>query len=229
MKSIRTRFFLPVILVAGLISCPGTLLCQETFQVSPVQPKAAPFKDLQQPSPKPKPGAVRPPDASVYRLLPGDTIDMKVYQEEELDTQVRIGEDGKAGFPLIGRVVLRGLSTEEAAARIRETYMIDYLVDPLVSVSIFKFGDSRFTILGQVKQPGLYKYPSNQKIDVLQAIAMAGGLTRIGSHKKITVKRTVAGKEQVTRLNVKDMADKQSKQIFAIQTGDVISVGESFF
>jgi protein involved in polysaccharide export with SLBB domain len=164
-----------------------------------------------------------------YRIHIGDLIEMKVLQEAELTRLARVDKDGTANLPLIGDVYVIEASVQQAADRIRKLYMKEYLVNPLVSVTVAEFGKSNFTILGQVKRPGYYLYPSNTDINLLQAIAMGGGYTRIGSPSKITIKRVVAGKEQVVKLNGKQMAKEESSKIVAIRSGDTVSIGESLF
>jgi len=164
-----------------------------------------------------------------YRIHIGDLIEMKVHQEGELTRVARVDKDGTANMPLIGNVYVLGASVQRAADRIRKLYMKEYLVNPLVSVTVTEFGKSSFTILGQVKRPGYYLYPSNRDINLLQAIAMAGGYTRIGSPSKIVIKRMVAGREQVVKLNGKQMAKEANSEIVAIKSQDTISVGESLF
>jgi protein involved in polysaccharide export with SLBB domain len=88
---------------------------------------------------------------------------------------------------------------------------------------------SRFSIMGQVASPGIYELPAEGTIPFAEAIAMAGGYTRIASKSKITVKRTAGGQEQVFKINGKDQEAGDKKLTFRVQSGDVINVGESWF
>lgn len=172
----------------------------------------------------------RPQAAEAKHLLrAGDAIDVQVFGEEDLHVKGQLDPSGSIGFALIGKVKLKGQTAEQAARTIRELYMQDYLVDPLVSVQVVEFSKNRFTILGQVQAPGVYTYAVSEKINMLQAIAKAGGYTRIGQPKKIVVKRTVHDKETIIRLNAKAMANKAGQEIFEIQPEDTITVGETVF
>jgi polysaccharide export outer membrane protein len=71
--------------------------------------------------------------------------------------------------------------------------------------------------------------PEREKITLLDAIAMAGGYSRIADPAKITLKRKEGGREKIVRLNAKAMAKDERVDSYEIQPGDVITVGESIF
>jgi len=121
-----------------------------------------------------------------------------------------------------------GLSPQAASEAIRTRLAKDYLVNPQVSVTVFEYGKRRFAVLGEVQKAGTYDMPEREKITLLDAIAMAGGYTRIADPGKVTLKRKENGKETIVRLNAKKMARNELAS-FEIQPGDVITVGESLF
>lgn len=164
-----------------------------------------------------------------YRLQTNDLIQVKVFQEDDLAITTRIAADGTIAFPLIGRVKVGGLSVAEAGRTIRDLLEKDYLVKPQVSLSLLEYTRQRFTVLGQVQKPGTFDYPVEQALNLLEAIGYAGGYTRIGEPKKVTVKRVTDGREVIYKLNAKDMAKGLRSKIFQILPGDVVSVDESLF
>ncbi|MEI9894345.1 MAG: polysaccharide biosynthesis/export family protein [Chthoniobacter sp.] len=166
---------------------------------------------------------------SAYVLAPNDMIDIKVFQEDDLAASLRVSPAGTIVFPLIGTVNVGGLTPQDAAAAIRTALARDYLVNPQVTVTVTEYGKRRFTVLGQVEKAGTYEMPERENLNLLDAIAMAGGYTRIADSAKIMLKRKVAGKESVMRLNAKVMARDAATAAFEIQPGDVITVGESIF
>jgi protein involved in polysaccharide export with SLBB domain len=165
-----------------------------------------------------------------YRISSNDVLDFKVFQEPDLDAEVRVAGDGTAIFPLIGSVTLAGKTVSEAAAMLRQHYLNGYLVNPQVSLIIQTYAKRTFTILGQVQKPGAYEIVGDQSIGLLEAIGMAGGYTRIADPGNITIRRTENGREQVYRVNAKH-AEKNAETInqYRTQPGDVITVGESIF
>ena len=164
-----------------------------------------------------------------YHLAVHDVVKVTVYQQEDLATTGRIGEDGCIQIPLIGVVEVAGKTAHQASAFIETLLKKDYLVHPEVSVSIVEFVKKRFTVLGQVKSPGSYEIGAGENVDVIQAVGMAGGFTRSASQGNIMVKRVAGGSEHVYKLNGKEMAHGDGTKSFRIMAGDTITVGESLF
>jgi len=169
------------------------------------------------------------PRSSNYNLRPHDMIEVKVFQEDDLTSTLRISKDGSVNFPLIGVVRVGGRSPQMAAAAIRDLLARDYLVNPQVSVTVRDFSKQRFTVLGEVQKPGAYELPDHDSIGLLEAIGMAGGYTRIAEPAKITLKRVINGTESVIRLNAKKMARDEESASVEIKPGDVVTVGERLF
>jgi|GEM_PF-521683 len=165
---------------------------------------------------------------SGYQLGTGDQISVEVFGEDDLRTAARLNSDGAVSLPLLGSVSLAGLTTSQAAARLIELYGRDYLVNPKVNVTLVGYAKRRFTVLGQVNRPGSYELPegSSEGIDILEAIAMAGGYTRIAAPERISVKR----RDQILRVDAKRLARSSgSKGGFRVEPGDTITVAESLF
>jgi protein involved in polysaccharide export with SLBB domain len=164
-------------------------------------------------------------------LLPGELIQIKVFQEPDLDTAVRIPGDGRVNFPLIGDVALSGQSVQQATRVIRDRLQARFLVNPQVSIAVLEPAKRLFTVLGQVQRPGTYRFPATeqQNLDLLQVIGIAGGYTRLADSGRITVKRRIDGSEKIFRLDGKRLARGESGEPFSIISGDVITVGERLF
>ena len=168
-------------------------------------------------------------EESNYQLAPGDMLHVKVFQEDDLESTLRISRDGTITFPLIGLAHVGGKSPQDAAAVIRTLLEKDYLVNAQVSVTVMEYAKRRYTVLGQVQKPGSYELPDREGVTLLEAIGMAGGYTRMADPARITLKRRAEGKETVFRLNAKSMASGASSSGFEIEPEDVITVGESMF
>ncbi|MDB6069070.1 MAG: sugar transporter [Verrucomicrobiales bacterium] len=160
-------------------------------------------------------------------LGPNDSIDVKVFQEPELDTKVTVSQDGKVSLPLIGEVAVGGQTISEASRLIATRYKQGYLVNPNVTVAMGEYAKRRFTILGAVNKPGAFFFPPGEGVSLLQAVGMAGGYSRIANASKITIKRGDAG--QPIKLDAKKMAKSGEASSYMIKPGDVIEVGESWF
>jgi protein involved in polysaccharide export with SLBB domain len=168
-------------------------------------------------------------DSGSYLLAPNDVVDIKVFQEDDLTSKLRISPRGTVTFPLIGVITIGGMTPQDAANAIRRALDKDYLVNPQVSVTVLDYGKRRYTVLGQVSKAGSYDMPERESVTLLDAIAMAGGYTRVADPSRITVRRKGDGKESVFRLNAKTMARDDRVLNFQVEPGDIITVAESIF
>ena len=157
-----------------------------------------------------------------------DTVEVRVFREEELTTMGQLSPDGTITMPLIGPVKIAGLSTDRAAAAITAKLKDGFLVNPQVSVTIEARVRRSITVLGQVQNAGVFELPPNRKLTVVEAIGMAGGATRIANTKKITLKRNTSGKPEVTILNLKDITSGKTADV-PLRDGDVLTIPESLF
>jgi polysaccharide export outer membrane protein len=154
-----------------------------------------------------------------------DHVEIRVFREDELTTRGQLSGDGTISMPLIGAVRLQGLTTDEAAAAITRKLADGYLVKPEVSVSIEARIRRTITILGQAQRPGVFEIPAHRQLTLVEAIGMAGGVTRIANAKKINLKRGSGGVEAV---NLSDITTGKGADI-PLRDGDVITIPESLF
>ena len=214
------------VLLVGLIS---PVFAQAPAPAAPAPAPAAPAAaaPAQQAAPASAPvSGVSAPAG--YVLSPNDQIAVEVFGEDDLRTNSRLNGEGNLSLPLLGSVRLSGLTLTQAAARLTEAYGKDYLVNPRVNVTLVSYAKRRFTVLGQVNRPGSYEMPegSPSGIDLLEAVAMAGGYTRIAAPERISVRRQTDAGDQVLRVNGKQAAKGAS---FRVVPGDTITIGESIF
>ncbi|RYD36068.1 MAG: polysaccharide export protein [Verrucomicrobiaceae bacterium] len=157
-------------------------------------------------------------------LTASDTIEVKVYQEPDLDAKGTISKDGKVVLPLIGQVSVAGLTTDGAARLIAVKYQDGYLVKPNVTVAVAQYARLRFTILGEVTRPNSYYFPEGEKqITLLQAIGLSGGYTRGANQSKITIKRG----NTIIKVDGSKLSD-EGASAYPVLPGDVVTVGRSF-
>lgn len=164
-----------------------------------------------------------------YILAPNDIVTVKVYQEDDLDAKVRISKDGSIVLPLLGQVTIGGKTREQAARLIRDLLAEKYLVNPQVSLDIAEYSKRRFTVLGQVQRPGTFEMPGDESVNLLQAISMAGGYTRLGAGNRVTVQRVDNGENKSIKLDADSMAKEKGVKIFEILPDDTITIGEKIF
>jgi protein involved in polysaccharide export with SLBB domain len=153
-----------------------------------------------------------------------DLLEVVVQRQPEFSITRRVANDGTLYTPILGQLALQGMTPEEAAGLIRERLMDGYLVNPDVTVIVVERAKKKFVILGQVKSPGYYSVPGDLQVTLIEAVAMAGGYTRISGNVKVT--RVVEGKEQVMEVNRKSSNEDST---FVVRAGDTIQVEESIF
>lgn len=126
-----------------------------------------------------------------YRIGPQDKITIEVFQVEELNHTARVNTQGFITMPLVGAVEVGGLTVEEAERHIEKVLSQKYLQDPHVTLSLSEFASQRITLEGWIKKPGIY--PLKGKTTLLQAMAMGGGVERLGDATEVVVFREIGG------------------------------------
>jgi protein involved in polysaccharide export with SLBB domain len=163
-----------------------------------------------------------------YILAAGDTLDLMVYKEADLNMRSKIARDGRVQLPLLGEVSVAGKTVREAQDYIKKLLNDDYLVDPQVYLNVVSYTQRKITLIGQVVRPGSYELQGNESLGILEAIGMAGGFTRIADSKNVTVKRIAGGKPETIKVNTKKLEDPKGGS-FQVLPGDIITVGESWY
>ena len=178
---------------------------------------------------RPAPAAPAQIASKGYVLSPNDLIHLKVYQEDDLESKVRLTPEGVANLPLLGGVKLGGKTVEEARIYIHNELAKDYLVSPHVELTVVEYAKRKFILFGEIQKPGAYEMPGEESINLLDAIAMAGGGTPKANLSKVTVVRKMGEEKKQFVLDAKAMAQDTKTKLFVILPGDTISVPESVF
>ncbi|MBJ7327822.1 MAG: SLBB domain-containing protein, partial [Chthoniobacterales bacterium] len=139
-----------------------------------------------------------------------------------------IARDGTVQLPLVREVALAGLTIRDARELLRGIYDKQFLVNPQVFMNVVKYAQRKFTIMGQVARPGSYELQGGERIDILEAIGLAGGFTRVADRGRVVIQRKENGSVSAIRANTKRMADGKEMPV-EVQPGDVITVTESWF
>jgi protein involved in polysaccharide export with SLBB domain len=230
LNRLRARILRQWLLVAFAISLlPGISLAQITPGSAASQPSS---------STTALPPAVSTPTSNIgvsapagYILSANDQVAVEVFGEDDLRANGRLNGEGNLSVPLLGSIHLAGLTLNQAASKLTGLYARDYLVNPRVNVMLVGYAKRRFSVLGQVNRPGSYEMPDGSPggIDLLEAIAMAGGYTRIAAPERVSVRRqTAAGGDQIFKVNAKRFT-RGSGGSFRVEPGDTVTVGESIF
>lgn len=159
-------------------------------------------------------------------LGPGDVIDVRVYNEPDLSATYQVGSDGSIQFPLIGRIEIARKSPAEAANAISDKLKTGYLRDPQVSIFVKEYNSKRIYVMGQVEKPGVFAYEDD--MNILRAIILAGGPTKLAAKSKVLLTRKTAEGESQIEVSIEDVGRGQAENI-PLKPGDIIFVPESIF
>ena len=162
-----------------------------------------------------------------YVLQPSDLIRVQIFQEEELNREVRISQEHTVNLPLIGSVELSGKTARQAEEMIRRLYDRDFLVNPQVNLIVIEYAPRNVFVSGSVLTQGVVPFPREQGLTLIDAISRAGGFSRLADKKHVTLKRTNAdGKPETFTINAEDLAKGDSTETWPLQPNDVITVPE---
>jgi polysaccharide export outer membrane protein len=157
-----------------------------------------------------------------YILRPGDVVNVTVWGEPELDRALLIRPDGGVSFPLAGNLPAAGETvaqlTNSITAKLKR-----YIPDPVVTVALQENLGNKIYVTGRVVKPGVYQI--NQDVDVLQAIALAGGLTPFADRDDIKILRREKGVERAIPFNFKQVQrGERLEQNIILHPGDTVLV-----
>lgn len=160
--------------------------------------------------------------AAGHRLVPSDTVQIKVVNQGDLDTQARVEQDGTITFPYVGRLRVSGM-TEDQVANIIKTALerADVVKQPQVLVSLVNFG-AQISVSGAVATPGLLSL--DRPTTLTQVIARAGGV-KDSAGNIVTLRRPAAGGEKVFHYDLKDLqSGKLNGNRIIVQNDDEVYV-----
>lgn len=166
-------------------------------------------------------------DIALYRIGALDKLNVTVFQVEDLTLkEVQVDAAGNLQLPLIGSMMVRGLTTQELAAQITDRLAASLLQNPQVSVTVTEAASQKVTVDGAVVEPGVFEMRGNTTL--LQAVAMAKGPSRVAALDRVAVFRTVDGQRMVAQYDLRAIRRGQAADP-QILGDDVVVVDTSGF
>jgi polysaccharide export outer membrane protein len=165
-----------------------------------------------------------PPAEKEYVIQSGDIISVRVWNQEGMSARARVRQDGKISLPFLNDVEVSGLTPTAAAKRI-QARLKEFIVNPVVNVSLEETRPVTVAVLGEVVHPG--NYPIDATSGVMHALALAGGMTPYASKDMILVIRQKPDGGTPLRIRFTYEALTQAKgraASFRLQSGDVVVV-----
>jgi len=164
-----------------------------------------------------------------YRIGPGDTLKVYVFQNEELSTTVPVRPDGKISTPLVEDMVAVGKSPSQLARDIEKS-LAEYVKTPKVNVVVMVAASvfSQVKVIGQVKTPQALPYRDG--MTVLDAVLAVGGLSQFAAGNRAHIVRTENGKQLEIKVKLDALVNSgDMKQNLPLKPGDVLVVPETRF
>lgn len=172
-------------------------------------------------TPQSLPPAAKPENKT---LGPGDVLDIRVRDQEDISGPYEVGENGLVRFPWIGDVEVRGKTGPEIAALIEEQLQAGWLKQPQVTVRVTERQNREVSVLGQVKEAGSYAYKAG--LTLMQAISQAGGMNPLAAPRRVKLIRETDKGRQTFEIDVTKILDSRA-QDFALEPGDIVFVPEA--
>ncbi len=150
-------------------------------------------------------GAQAPVHASLeeYKIGPKDLLEIRVFGLDELNSTVRVSQSGSITLPLLGEVVVAGMTKQILESRLSAMLEEKYLKNAQVTVFIKEYQSQRVAVIGAVKNPGTYELLGRQT--VLQMISQAGGLTDLAGGELFILRESKSGLSAHLDINLDEL------------------------
>lgn len=161
--------------------------------------------------------------SEAYRIQPGDVLTVSVWKEPDLQGDVLVRPDGGFTFPLAGEIAAEKMTLAQLQLAVARGLQ-KYLPDPSVTIALKQLGGNRIYVLGKVNRPG--EFPFSKPLDVMQAIALAGGMTPFAAANDIRILRRLSSGAQTAvsfRYGAVERGEDLSQNII-LQSGDTVVV-----
>jgi len=159
---------------------------------------------------------------SAYEVQPGDLLFISVWKEPELQKEVLVRPDGAFSFPLSGQIDARNKTVEDLRVEISNR-LSRYIPDLIVTVSILEINGNKVYVIGQVNEPG--QFVVNPRVDVMQALSMAGGTTAFANLNDIKILRRTPNGQVAIAFRYDDVVrGRNLEQNILLESGDVVVV-----
>ena len=155
------------------------------------------------------------PGQGDYRLAAGDTIQIRVYGEDDLSLELAVPSGGPVEYAFVGEFELAGKTVRALQEEIYQRLLGDFLIDPRVSVSVVNYRN--FYIYGEVARPGSYSWEPG--LTVRKVITLAGGLKERASGSKWYLVPEDGSEGDRIKVN----------EDYPVQAGDTLTIEQSFF
>lgn len=165
-----------------------------------------------------------------YRIGPGDTLNIFVWENKDLSTEVIVDPEGRISLPLVKDMPAAGKTATQLARDIQNR-LTKYVTDPVVTVMVSSFVglySEQIRVVGEVSKPSAIPY--RKGMTALDAMIAVGGLTTFAAGNRAKLVRTRGGTETTYGLRLdKLMQDGDLSANVPLEPGDVIAIPQTYF
>lgn len=159
---------------------------------------------------------------NTYQIGPGDALEISVWKDESLSKEILVPPDGIISYPLIGEIDVTRLTVPELRDSVMKK-LGEYVPDVTVTVMLLRANSLTAYVIGKVNKPG--QFPINMDTNVMQILAMAGGLNPYAVPGKILVLRHQEGKTLALPFDYNEVKKGEGlEQNILLERGDVVVV-----
>ena len=196
--------------IGGWLLVLTGLMCGLAGAQTPAPPAATP------------PAAAPPGSSADYQIGPEDVLDIAVWNNPAISRTTPVRPDGMISLPLLNDVQAAGLTPMQLRDSIAKR-LTEYLPNPEVSVIVREVNHFKVSVLGEVRKPGRYDFRGHAS--VLDAIAMAGGLSDFAARSRIVVLRNNGnGQERIPVNYNKIVSASATQNDVPLRPGDIVFV-----
>jgi polysaccharide export outer membrane protein len=160
-------------------------------------------------------------DASEYIIGIGDSISIRVYEQDGLTTSGKIRRDGRIALPLVGEVVAAGKHPSQLAREL-EVHLKEFIVSPRVTINVETSQPVTVTAIGEIKTVGALTLEPPSRL--IEAIAQAGGPTDFADRSRVFVLRQFPTFQRIRFTYDAILRNERGAAGFPLRTGDVIVI-----
>ena len=212
-----SRSVLAAAIIGLVLSLPATAQEENGTEEPPLTLEAVPIAA----SPVPSTFLIR--ERSDYTIGRQDLLEIKVFDIKELDQTVRVSDDGSITMPLLGRLVVAGLTKTELEQLIARLLGEHYVHDPQITVFIKEYESKRVAVSGAVRKPGSYEMLGRKTL--LEMISMAGGLDQDLGHEIIIFRQSDDGRTDRIGVDLERLVYAADPNLnLIVEAGDIIYV-----
>jgi len=168
--------------------------------------------------------------APMYRIGPGDTLEIFVWRNPDISRAATVRPDGRITIPLVEDLYVTDKTSSELAREVEKALAV-YIQDPLVTIMVGGFNgpfDQQIRVLGEAQQP--LAIPFQADMTLLDVMIRVGGLTDFADGDEATLVRLSDGEMRQYRVRIDSLVrDGDISANIAMLPGDVLIIPESFF